>query len=125
MSNAEADVLIVDDETAVCWALAHILTRIGVSSLSAHGGEEALALASANRFRLIFVDAKLPDLDGIELAGRLRETHPEIPMVLISGYFYRDDVEVHRAIATGAISAFISKPFLHEEVRSIVRRALA
>ncbi len=125
MSDAEVDVLIVDDEPDVCWALTHVLTQIGVSSLCAHGGEEALVLARAKRLRLIFVDAKLPDLDGIDLAGRLRESHPEIPIVLISGYFYRDDVEVHRAIATGTITGFISKPFLHEEVRSIVGRALA
>lgn len=126
MSDTKAaEVLIVDDETDVCWALTHVLKQSGVDSLSANTSGQALAMARAQRFRLVLVDAKLPDLDGIELARQLRETNPDAPIFLISGYFHRDDIEVRQAVATGLISGFISKPFLHDEVRSIVRRALA
>jgi CheY-like chemotaxis protein len=125
MPDRDANVLIVDDETDVCWALSHILKGCGVNSVSANAGEEALALARLHHFGLVFVDAKLPDLDGIELARQLRETNPDVPIVLISGYFYRDDLEVQRAIAAGVISGFVSKPFLHDEVRSILSRTLA
>ncbi len=120
-----AEVLIVDDEGDVCWALTHVLKQSGVESLSANTSGEALAMARAHRFRLVLVDAKLPDLDGIELARRLREANPDAPIFLISGYFHGDDIEVRQAVATGLISGFISKPFLHDEVRRIVRRALA
>jgi DNA-binding NtrC family response regulator len=125
MPDEEAEVLIVDDETDLCWALAHVLKRSGIDSVWANAGHEALALARAHCFRLAFVDAKLPDLDGIELARRLREANPGVCVVLISGYFYRDDIEVHRAMAAGVINGFISKPFLHDEVRSIATQALA
>jgi len=125
MPHRDTDALIVDDETDVCWALGHILKGCGFTSISANSGEQALAFAEARRLRLIFVDAKLPDFDGIELARRLREKNPGAPIVLISGYFYRDDIEVHRAIATKVISGFVSKPFLHDEVRAVISRTLA
>lgn len=125
MSNREAGVLIVDDEADVCWALTHVLKRSGLRPVSVNSGEAALALKGQHPFRLIFVDAKLPDLDGIELARRLSHANSGAPVFLISGYFYRDDAEVHRALAEGIIKGFISKPFLHEEIRHIAASALA
>ena len=45
--------------------------------------------------------------------------------MLISGYFYGDDSEVLQASAAGIINGFVSKPFLHDEVRAIAQTALA
>ena len=117
--------LIVDDEPDMCWALRHILEGNGIVSVTATSGNETLRLVQGQRFHLIFIDAKLPDADGIELARRIREVNPGIPIWLVSGYFYGDDPEVLRALAAGVISGFLSKPFLHEEVRAIARATLA
>ena len=121
----EASVLIVDDEPSMCWALGHILKRSGIVSVTATTGEDALRLAQWQRFHLAFIDAKLPDAEGVELARRIREGNPGMAIVLVSGYFYGDDPEVLRASAAGVISGFRSKPFLHDEVRAIARAALA
>ena len=125
MIRNDAAVLIVDDEPGMCWALGHILGGGGIVSVTATTGQEALRLAERQRFRLAFVDAKLPDAEGLELAGRIREADPRIRIVLISGYFYGDDPEVLQASAAGVINGFVSKPFLHDEVRTIARAALA
>ncbi|MBI1874672.1 MAG: response regulator [Planctomycetes bacterium] len=125
MREAETAVLIVEDEPDICWALAHILKRTGIAAVTATSGRQALRLAKRHRFHLVFLDAKLPDIDGLDLACRLREANAGIRIVLVSGYFYRDDAEVHEAIAAGIISGFISKPIEHEEVRAIAREALA
>lgn len=125
MIGSEAVVLIVDDEPDICWALSQILEGSGIVSLTATSGQEALGLARRQRFRLAFIDAKLPDVEWRELARLIRETNPRIPIVLVSGYFYGDDPEVLHACTEGVISDFLSKPFLLEEVRTIAQRALA
>jgi len=125
MVGIGAAVLIVDDEPGMCWALDQILRGIGIASVAVTSGQEALRVAQGQRFRLAFVDAKLPDAEGMELAHRIRGANPGIHIVLVSGYFYGNDPEVLRAAAAGVIDGFVGKPFLHDEVRAIVRGALA
>ncbi len=125
MIGNDTAVLIVDDEPGMCWALGHILKGSGIVSVAATTGQEALRLAVRQRFHLAFVDAKLPDAEGLDLARRIREANPGIRIVLISGYFYGDDPEVLQAAVAGVINGFVSKPFLHDEVRTIARAALA
>jgi len=118
-------VLIVDDEPGMCWALSHILQGSGMRSVATGSGREAMRVARRRRFQLAFLDAKLPDTDWRELARLIREANPGIPIVLVSGYFYGDDPEVLQASEDGVINGFLSKPFLHEEVRAIARTTLA
>ena len=124
-NGAPASVLIVDDEPDICWALSHILNGMGVVLATTTSGREASRLAGSQRFDLAFVDAKLPDADGLDLARRIRESNAAVRIVLISGYFYRDDPEVRQAMAAGLITDFVSKPIQHEEVRAIAQEALS
>jgi DNA-binding NtrC family response regulator len=108
--------LIVDDEPDMCWALEHILEKNGLASKKAFAGSEALALMEVNRFRAAFLDAKLPDMEGMELARQIRKRDPSVRIMMISGYFYRDDDAVQKAVAEGLINGFIGKPFDHDEI---------
>ena len=112
--------LIVDDEPDMCWALKHILKEHGFLSKTAQNGHEAFALVEQYRFRAVFLDAKLPDIDGFELAKRIRNVDPVIRIVMITGYFYGDDVAVENALAQGVICSFISKPFSHIEILNAI-----
>lgn len=125
MTSPGPTVLIVDDEPDVCWALKRILNASGIRSVTTTSGHEALRLARREPFRLAFVDAKLPDGEGLELVRRIRAAAPRLRAVLISGYFYRDDAEVAEALASGIIESFVSKPFEHDEIRAIARDAHA
>ena len=125
MTGGDRLALIVDDEPDMCWALGHILEGNGIVPITATSRQEALRLVQRQRFDLAFIDAKLPDADGLDLARRIRGENSEIPIVLVSGYFYGDDPDVLRALAAGVISDFLSKPFLHGEVRAIARTLLA
>lgn len=118
-----ATVLIVDDEPDVCWALTRILNASGILSVTTASTQEALRLAREEPLRLAFVDAKLPDGDGLALVRRIREAVPGLRAILISGYFYRDDAEITEALAAGVVDGFVSKPFQHDEIRTIVRDA--
>jgi DNA-binding NtrC family response regulator len=117
----EKDVfLIVDDEPDMCWALQHVLKGKGLLSKTALSGHEALALMREHRFHCIFLDAKLPDIDGLELAKLFKEVDPNIRIVLVSGYFYKDDTAVENALSQGLIIWFIGKPFSHHEIRKAI-----
>lgn len=93
--------LIVDDEPDMCWALENILKNNGYFSKIAPTGQEALELVKKNRFRLAFLDAKLPDIEGLALAKQIHEIDPSVRIVIVSGYFYRDDIDVQNALEEG------------------------
>lgn len=81
---------------------------------------ETIALTERQSFRMAFLDAKLPDIDGLDLARQLRKSYPRLPIVIVSGYFYQDDLTIKKAIQSGLISAFISKPFAHDEIVRVI-----
>ncbi len=120
MSHENRLVLIVDDEPEICWVFEHILKKNGFACQKALSAREAMNLADQYAFCMGFFDAKLPDLDGIELAREIRITHPRLPIVIVSAYFYRDDLTIEEAIQSGLVAAFISKPFEHEEIKRVI-----
>ena len=121
MSDPTECILIVDDEPDMCWALEHILSKSGYVTQKALTGEEALRLMRELRFRAVLLDAKLQDMDGLEVARRLSLLDPQIRIIMVSGYFLRDDVSIQEAIAQGVIIDFISKPFLQEEILRVLK----
>jgi len=113
--------LLVDDEPDMCWALEHLLSQHGFVSRRALSGREALGLTEAGARLFAFVDAKLPDMEGLEVAAKMREINPAIQIVMVSGYFYKDDRTIREALQEGLINAFISKPFSHAEILETIK----
>ncbi len=120
MREAEPIILIVDDEPDMCWALQHILRGKGLDSKIAMSGQETLALVAKYNIRLAFLDAKLPDMEGLELARRIREIDPSTRIAMVSGYFYESDFAIQKAYEEGLIVGFISKPFLNDEILRVI-----
>lgn len=119
-----AQVLIVDDEPNLCWALENLLASQGLSSRTAFTAGEALALTKRQRFQLVLLDVKLEDMDGFELAQHIREADPGIAIVIVSGYTSKSDAVVTQAQTDKLIAGCISKPFRHDELLSLVRSCL-
>jgi len=117
--------LVVDDEPDMCWALERILGRLSIVSGIALDGHKALAVAKRSLPQVALLDAKLPDMDGLVLARKLRAIHPAIWIVLVSGYLYGDDPVVQSALEQGLIQGFIEKPFSHAAITSAMARAFA
>jgi len=109
-------VLIVDDEPDMCWVLQNLLAERGCDFSIAQTGEKALELTKSTKFNIALLDVKLPDIDGLELAERLKSIDPDLRIIMISGYYYKDDVDIQRAMERGIVFGFIAKPFQHEEV---------
>ncbi|MDP2644995.1 MAG: response regulator [Desulfobacterales bacterium] len=115
--------LIVDDEPDIFWAMEHLLKQEGLVLIRALNGLETLALMETKHFELVLLDAKLPDIEGLALAKKIKAIDPMVPIVLISGYLSRDDEIVQDALASGLISEYISKPFQHAEILNAVKNS--
>ena len=127
MTTAQT-VLVVDDEADVRWSLEMILLRNGFAVATATSGDAALRwLAEPGQAcDLILLDAKLSDFEGVELARLIRRQQCCLaPVILVSGYFYKDDNLVQQSLRSGLIAAFVTKPFRHAEIMIAIRSALA
>ncbi len=119
-------ILIIDDEPGVRWSLQHLLKSNGFPVASAASGVEALKSLNASEFCIVLVDAKLPDIDGIDLARRIRsETPCQSPLILVSGYFYDDDEVVREVLNSGLFAAFATKPIVHDALLLLIRDAIS
>ena len=114
-------VLVVDDDQDMCWALEGALSSLGCAVTSVESGRSAIAVVTEHAFPVAFVDARLPDMDGMRLIAELRALRPSMRIIMISGYFLEDDARIQEAVRTAAIDAFLAKPF---QIDAIVAAAL-
>ncbi len=118
-----ADILVVDDETDIRELVAGILEDEGHRTRIAGSADEALAAVAARRPNLVFLDIWLQgsQLDGLQVLDRIKEQHPDLPVVMISGH---GNIETAvSAIKRGAYD-FIEKPFKADRLVLVADRAL-
>jgi len=118
------EVLVVDDEKDICWALETGLVDEGVHITQVHRGEDAIQAVRGRSFDVAIVDVKLPGKSGIEVSRVIRELAPRLPIVMISGYHYEEDQPIREGIRRGEYQGFISKPFELDEVSALLRRVI-
>ncbi|MGJ7492903.1 PAS domain S-box protein [Variovorax sp. ZT4R33] len=107
--GAPRNILVVDDNADAAWALAQLLQRTGHRTWLAHSGAEALDSAAAHRPEAAVLDIGMPDLDGVEVARRLRAAPATADMVLIALTGWGGEADRDRALAAG-FDALLSKP---------------
>lgn len=116
-------VLIVDDEPLICDLLTRILGGEGLHLETAASGEEALAMLQQRKYALVITDLKMPGMNGMDLLQEIKQKHPEMPVIVITGYGTAETAV--EAMRRGA-NDFIAKPFPElEQVISRVRRTLS
>ena len=118
-----SDILIVDDEADIRDIVSGILTDEGHGARTAKNSDEALAAIEARRPSLVFLDIWLQGskLDGLQILKIVKEQHPMLPVVMISGH---GNIETAvSAIKLGAYD-FIEKPFKADRLVLVAERAL-
>ena len=118
---ASETVLVVDDDHDMCWVLERALGTLGCGVTSVGLGASAISIVAERDFPIAFVDARLPDMDGLRLIMELRVLRPSMRIIMISGYFLEDDVRILEAVRTAEIDGFLAKPF---QIEAIVTAAL-
>jgi two-component system cell cycle sensor histidine kinase/response regulator CckA len=121
--HAGATVLVVDDERGVREIAARILERGGFRVLEARDGGEALQLVDRQGPpQLVLTDMMMPGIGGAELARRLKERWPALPIIFMSGF---SSEELRRQGAILSEGDLIEKPFAPEELIASVAAALS
>ncbi|MGZ8202774.1 MAG: sigma-54-dependent transcriptional regulator, partial [Burkholderiales bacterium] len=114
-------ILIVDDEEIVIRSSTRILAGSGYDLETARDGAEALQKIAAGQYDVVVLDIMMPKVDGVEVLQRVKESHPDIEVIMFTGL-----AEIDTAVQCMKLGAFdyISKPFEPEELKVSVARAL-
>jgi len=118
------EVLVVDDEKDICWALKMGLGDEGVHITHVYRGEDAMRQVQGRRFDAAIIDVKLPGMSGLEVSRVIRQLVPRLPILMISGYHYEEDQPIMEGIKRGDFQGFISKPFELHHVTTLLKRVI-
>src|SRR5471032_2024757 len=118
-----SDILIVDDEADICELVAGLLQDEGYATRTARDSDGALNEIKARRPNLLFLDIWLQGsrLDGLQLLDSVKEQHPDMPVVMISGH---GNIETAVAAIKRGAYDFIEKPFKADRLVLVATRAL-
>jgi len=101
-------VLVVDDDPEIGTLFRRVLANRSQTVTTARDGYEAIEKINEDKYDLIFLDVKLPGMDGVETLEKIKSISPDSIVVMMSGYSVEE--EISRAIDMGA-QDFIPKPF--------------
>ena len=116
-----ARILIVDDEEIVIRSCKRILDGDEFQVEFVQDGREALRKVEDNSYDVMILDIMMPNIDGLEVLRRVKETHPNVDVIMITGLSQIDTAV--QAMKLGAFD-YISKPFEPDELKLVVQRAL-
>ena len=121
MEPSSHSILVVDDEADVRNLLGEALRKIGYDVISARCGSEALELMDRKTVCLVIADIRMPQMSGMELLTRIKQTHTATPVILLTGY-----ASVQNAVEAMQLGAadYLMKPFTIETLQSVVDRAV-
>ena len=121
--NSCGRILIIDDDPDMLWVLESVLRCNNFEVSMASTGAEALAFDPETAFELALLDAKLPDMDGLDIARLIKASNPSTKIVMVSGYYYEHDDKIQEALTNHLITCFIPKPFSNSTILDAISSA--
>ena len=117
----KARILVVDDEEIVVRSCLRILGEGDYEAEGVQGGEEALRRIEAHPYDVVILDIMMPKVDGMEVLRRVKESHPDIDVIMVTGLS-----QIETAVRSMKLGAFdyLPKPFDPDELKVVVGRAL-
>ncbi len=113
-------ILVIDDELGPRESF-RMLLKDRFEIVTAATGAEGLAALAGNGVALVFLDVRMPDMDGIAVLAELRRLRPDVPVIMVTAYAATETMS--RALAMGAMDCLI-KPFNRRDVDRLIQRAL-
>jgi CheY-like chemotaxis protein len=115
-------VLIVDDEAQVCEMVRDALVEFGYEVAVAGGGPEALGLMTSFGPDAVLLDVLMPGMSGAEVLARMRQDHPAVAVVMLTGN--QDQHAARQLLANGAFD-YVRKPFDLQVLERVMAAAVA
>lgn len=119
--NTMSRVWVADDEKSIRWVLDKALSKEGIDVTCFESAEALLTGMHSDKPDVIVSDIRMEGLDGLELLSQLRESHPELPVIIMTAH---SDLDSAVASIQGGAFEYIPKPFEVDEAVSMVKRAL-
>lgn len=119
-----ATILIVDDNLLACEAISLVLESAGYAVRQAHRVAEAVEAVAKSCPDLAIVDLSMPDGNGVDLIRTLHQGHPQLPIILYSGFFTPEDDAEKRANQMPGVVAVFKKPLRNNDLIAAIGRAL-
>jgi PAS domain S-box-containing protein len=113
-------ILVVDDDLGVCYSLRDLLLEEGCSVEVATNGLDALKILARQKVDLVISDVVMPDLDGYDLYMEVHERYHQIPVVLMTAYFYDKDHVIKRSRLEGLQEVIFKKPVDPNRLKNII-----
>ena len=110
-------ILVVDDEPDFSRLFASVLTEMGYEVSTATGGRQGLVKIRENPPDIVFLDVKMPEMNGLECLRRIRKTKRKFVIVVMTGY---GDIESAREAMRLGADEYISKPFDLDDLKQLV-----
>lgn len=118
---AKREILIVDDNPNMATLLSEMLDVYDIKSRVTNDGESALKMLDDEQFALVITDLKMPRMSGTELLTAIKGKHPDMPVVVISGY---NVGTTEGQVVSGLANGFIHKPFKMVDIKAVVEQYL-
>jgi len=116
-----ARIIIIDDDESIRKILSTILQEEGYTVDTANTGKEGIRKTNDNCFNLALIDMKLPDIEGIDLLLKIKDTTPRMRKIIITGF---PTIQNAMEAVNRRADAFILKPFEVEKVLQTIREQL-
>jgi DNA-binding NtrC family response regulator len=114
-------VLVVDDDAVVGRSINRVLTGQGYQVQEAVSGMEALEALGHQRYDMVFTDIRMPGMDGLDMAARMKKSYPEMPVVVITG----NGTEANERQANDlGLAGFLRKPLSPDTIIENAERVL-
>lgn len=120
-TEAGARILVIDDDETICSLFKDTLEDAGYGVTTVNDSYEGLELVKMRDYDLVFLDLKMPGMDGAELFGQIRTAKPEMPVIVVTGYPESD--LMMRALNHGPLGV-MRKPFKGADVLTTVNNYL-
>src|SRR5210317_1341664 len=120
-SEKKQTILFVDDEESILSVSAEYFQRKGYQTLTARTGPEALKILAGETIDCCFTDINMPDMNGIELAERIRTHDNTMPVIVMTGY---PSLETAIQTIKNGVVDFLIKPVNLKQMELCMRRVL-
>jgi CheY-like chemotaxis protein len=114
-------ILVVEDEEIERKLLSEVLETLEYKVAKAQNGREALEIIGSQHVDLILTDVHMPEINGLELIRRVRETGNNLPVIIMTGF---DASEAQKCAEKYQAAALLLKPFRLQELREILAKIL-